>query len=330
MKFYKPSSFIVNKTIYLIFSLLLFYTINSYGQSDRQYEQFTQTFGYLKGQNYKINYIKREFPSLKPSVIQQQLLFKSRFGNAAKTIDYIFKKALENKYDLYVRKLKQKLKEVINFDNYTKKDAVEFISILNNRANGQIESPILETLLFFQYKDEPEKEFINGYTYDFNTKGHEKSKNTQIKLKIPKSWKALEAERPNIVKTFRSRNGFGDTAFMLLIKRFDKKEYKSNNEFENFFKKEEINDIIPDNGKFISYKPVTIEGLKSGILEYKLVKKRLDKTFKLRTISFITITENKFVQFNCGINITKEEIYINKFKPLFRLIVNSLVIVDKY
>jgi hypothetical protein len=44
----------------------------------------------------------------------------------------------------------------------------------------------------------PEREFLEGNTYVFKTKG------TDWQLEIPNSWKASEANRPNIIQKFYS------------------------------------------------------------------------------------------------------------------------------
>ena len=87
--------------------------------------------------------------------------------------------------------------------------SVCFLKKTENYLKGKIPSPTLENVLLFEYENQPHKEFVNGYTYTFNTKGHKKAKNTEISLDIPKSWTAREGRQPNVIQLFSSDCGNG-------------------------------------------------------------------------------------------------------------------------
>ena len=102
----------------------------------------------------------------------------------------------------------------------TESDAINFITEVKQRAKGHIESPILETLLIFKkgYQEKPEREFLDGYKYRYESDGTGKAKDVAFSIEIPKTWVSKEARRPNIVQKFISENGRGFEHIMILIK----------------------------------------------------------------------------------------------------------------
>lgn len=60
--------------------------------------------------------------------------------------------------------------------------------------------------------------YIDGQHITFNTEGHPKAKGVNLTLAYPKSWRADEGLRPNIVQKFVSEGGRGLEIMMIITK----------------------------------------------------------------------------------------------------------------
>jgi hypothetical protein len=323
--------------------LLLFLTIiNVYGQTTDnfkkpKYKRVIEAYGYITGQEYSLNRIKKEFPQYEMSVLKSQISFNSTFGKSKERMNKYFAEYLgQNEFKEYNEKLITEIQKLLGKQTFTEELATNFISEVENRAKGNIISPILETLLSFQYADRPEGELLDGFTTIFKTKGHIKSRNTDWQIKVPKSWKAEEADRPNIIQKFMSDYGDGNHSIMLMVKEIPLPNgYKfSNQELNDFFTEKEIKAIVPEGGKFISFTKMTLDNNIGGMLEIEKTMSRLDFKIKIRMVEFIFIRGNKMyiLQGTVGSEKTETDLAIEmqKYLPLYKLVANTIVVNDQY
>ena len=257
------------------FSILLFIltTINVFGQTTDnlkkpKYKRVFAAYGYITGQEYSLDLIKKEFPQFEINILKAQMSFNSTFGKSKEGMkkylaDYIGQEEVKN----YEDKLISEMKKMMSNQSFTEEIATNFISEIESRAKGNIASTVLETLLSFQFADRPQDELTSGFTTTFKTKGHIKSKNTDWQIKVPKSWKAEEADRPNIIQKFTSDYGSGNQGIMLMVKEMPlPKGYEvTKEELNDLFTEKEMKDMVPDGGKFISFTKMTLDNNIGGI-----------------------------------------------------------------
>jgi hypothetical protein len=326
-----------------IISIITFVTFSFFasGQTPEnikkeKYKRVSEAYGYLIGQEYFFKIIKAEFPSLELNITKAQLLFNSTFGKSKENLKIYLSELLgKNEFKDYEIELIAELKKMVAKQTYTEENAIDFITEVENRANGQIASPVLETLLSFQFLDRPQDEFLLGFNKIFKTKGHPKSKDTDWQIRVPTSWRAEEADRPNIIQQFTSDYGDGDQSIMLIVKEIDlPKGYKLSKEDQNeLFTEKEMKGFIPDGGNFISFKKMTLDNNAGGMLEFEQIVERLDIKVKMCLVAFIFIRDNKMYFLQGGISnklnsdLTKE---MQKYLPLFKLVANTIVVNDQY
>jgi hypothetical protein len=326
-----------------LFLLLCFFSINlslCYAQKnslDDKYKRVFQTYSYLTGQNFALQKISKKIPELRPRVNKLSNEFNLKYPSILAILeDYLITKNSKLFEDAKTE-IQVKLKETYENSDLSYENATLFLKEVEERINGQISSPFLETILNFQYKDNPHKELIDGYFYTFKTNGHPKSKNTDWQLNIPKSWKSLEADRPNIIQKFISDNGEGNISIMLMVKEIPNitNGKITDSELNEYFTEANMKESIPIGAKFLDYKNITIDGKKGCVVELEQNVERLDFKFKILMYQYSFINDNQLYLLQCSsspteLNKDDAELSIKKHKQLFQLIANSIVLNSKY
>jgi len=295
----------------------------------------SRVYGYFKGQKFTLERIKKLFPELKIEVKKAEIEFNLSFNQAKKRITNELKSIMGENFDRYETHMMNEINPMLTEQKITKDLALNFIEEVKQRAKGKIESPVIETLLTYQFIENPSKEFTEGYTFDYSTKNHPKSKGVTINAKIPFSWKQKEGNRPNIIQKFISENGEGEEIILFMVKdvRLPNNYKITQKDLDDFFAETELKQMVPDGGQFISAKKIVIDNITSGELVYRLTQKRLDFSTTLQTSQYITIYDGKMIFLQAMVSAEKDESLSNRFKlfsPLFRQVANSLVFVDQY
>jgi hypothetical protein len=326
------------------FSILLFFitAVSVFGQTTDnfkkpKYKRVSEAYGYLTGQEYSLNLIKNEFPQFEMSILKAQISFNSTFGKSKEGMrKYLAEYLGQNELKEYDEKLITEMQKLLGKQIFTEEIATNFISEVENRAKGNITSPVLETLLSFQYADRPQGELLAGFSTIFKTKGHLKSKNTDWQIKVPKSWKAEEADRPNIIQKFINDFGNGNQSIMLMVKEMPlPKGYKfSTQELNDLFTEKEMRYMVPEGGKFICFTKMIIDNNIGGMMEIEQTTSRLDFKIKIRMVQFMFIRGNKMYTLQGTVGSEKIEtdlaIEMQKYLPLYKLVANTIVVNDQY
>ena len=322
--------------------LLLIITRNVFSQANESLvkpknKRIIQAYGFILGQNYSLDKINSEYPQLKSQIEIAQLEFNSTFGKAVDSLKcYLINSNGEAKFNEFEKKLKIEINKLFGEQLITEKIAISYLEEVKSRAKGNIPTPVLETLLTFQFYDNPEQEFLLGFTNVFKTNGHPKSNNTNWNIRVPKSWKSEEAERPNIIQKFTSDYGSGFQNIMIMAIEFNsnKKLNYINYETNDFFTKENMVKYIPEEAKFISFSNIKIENKTGGMLEYEIITERLGLKLKLRVVEFMFVDRNKLciLKGNVGSENIDYDLspLMEKFRPLYKLVANSIVLKDDY
>ena len=292
-------------------------------------------YGYLKGQQFTLDRIKKEYPELNIEVIRCELEFSLSFKNAAKRIENKLKEIFGNEFKSYEINTISELTEILNSQKITKELSLAFIEDVKLRAKGKIESPVLETLLTYQFINSPSKEIYEGFVSLYSTEEHPKSKGITIDAKLPLSWKQKEGDRPNIIQKFISENGKGQEFILFMVKDLGlPNDYiLTNDEIDEIFTQNMLKQMVPDGGEFISAKKILLDNQIGAQMIFKITEERLDFSLTMKTISFITIYEGKFVFLQCYVSAEQGEDLderFNLFLPLFRQVANSLILIDQY
>lgn len=321
--------------------LLISFSVKSQDKLDLQkpkYERVSRAYGFIVGQEYALKRIEEKFPELKIKVLRARLMFNSSYDIAFEGLKKYLATYLggDTNFKKFENKFSSEIAEVIDTQEFSFEESDNFLTEVNNRSSGEITSPVLETLLFFQYENSPFYEFKTGYINEFNTKGHSKSKGTDWSLKIPKSWKGAESSLPNVIQHFTSDYGDGRESIQLMVKNIPvpRGTKLTSKEIDLYFSEKNMREEFSNSGGFISFSKMSISGNKGGMVETEKIYERLGMNFKLRMHSYLFIRNNQLYIITASMStsdVNKSLISeAKKFNPLFMIIVNSLVINDQY
>jgi hypothetical protein len=326
----------------LSFLIIGLMTFNLFGQSNdnlkiAKYKRVSEAYGYIIGQEYTLNLIKKEFPKYELQILHAAMSFNSSFGKSIIEIKkYLTEYLGQIEFNIYNDKLTTAMKDMLGNQTFSEEDVTNYISEIENRAKGNIASTVLETILSFQFLDRPQDELTTGFTSTFKTKGHPKAKNTDWQIKVPKSWKAEEADRPNIIQKFISDFGSGNNTIMILVKDMPLADgHKlTNEELNEIFTEKEMKSTVPEGGKFISFTKMIFDNYIGGMIECEQSTERLDYKINIRMVQFTFIKDDKMYilqgvigSINEKKDLSKE---MKKYLPLYKLVANSIVVNDQY
>lgn len=322
--------------------LLSFFFINANAieLSKNLIMDMSRTYGYYIGQTNLLDSIEKKYPYLKNDVFLAKNEFDLKFSTSLKEIELNFSKNMTKKqWDDYKVNIKNKIQEQLNYDNMTQQDSLNFIQEVKSRATGNIESPVIETLLIFnhKYQKNPVSELGDNFYQKYNSKNNLKAKGVNFTVRVPKSWQSQEANRPNIVRKFISNNGYMvDDKFMenIMLGVYD---------FPievNSLTHQDVNDIcndIPENSILRDCKKTNLENLTVVIQRIKMNVSRLENNVNMEVIQYNVFYKNKLVMIQGQVATMNDKITektlldrFEKFKSVFSYVANSLVINDLY
>ncbi|MFH1829463.1 MAG: hypothetical protein ABH871_01635 [Pseudomonadota bacterium] len=294
-----------------------------------------QAYGFILGQEFSLERINKEYPDLYPSVLLAKAQFDSSFPDIkSKLKDQLVRAMGEKLFDKTDIDLKRQLQTSLGGQVITKDIAQSFLQQIKQRAEGNIDSPVLEYMLSVKYLSYPAGEFSEGYRQRFSTDGHRKSQGINLVLQVPKSWKAQEGERPHIVQKWVSQNGTGLEMIHLDIR--DSEGYTpTNSEVEAFVSSGEIKDMVPSGATYISSGLFSLEMRKGYWIEMRLIQERAairlyqhsrihQLFFRGKAIGLMCQTSNSIED-----KVKADEAF-KRIKPLCQQVLNSLVLLQAY
>lgn len=297
------------------------------------YEDLGKTLGFIMGQRFSLNIIKTEFPNLALQAQVAESEFESSFGNAEENIKCALQEILKEEFPEFLEGLEKQINDLVPSLQFNQEVATKFIAEVGLRARGGMPSPVLETLLTYQFIDWPMEEFTLGYNRIFRTKNHPKAKDVDFQIRYPISWRPEEGERPNIIQKFTSENGRGLEMFLLMVKNIPFPITEQ--DLDDFFVESLLKEMIPEGGKFISAKPIVLDKHKGAMIVYEDTVQQLDITITTRNLMFISIYNRKMISIQCFVSaLPGEESELqerfNRFEPLFKMIANTFIIQEQY
>jgi len=230
--------------------------------------------------------------------------------------------------------LKNKLQTILYNQALSRENSELFLQQMKVRAEGKIESPVLEYLLSIQYLSYPVREFSDGHRQRFSSHGHAKAKGIDLGLQLPKSWKAQEGERPNIVQKWISQNGTGHEMMLLDIR--DAKGYApTNSEIKDFVASGEVKDAIPNGATYLNSSVFSLEGEKGYRVEMSMIEERAGIKIYQHTAMHQLFFHGKAIGLMCQTSSSVEnkidaDKRFKKNEPLCQQVLNSLILEQAY
>ncbi|SMN12536.1 hypothetical protein SPBRAN_1495 [uncultured Candidatus Thioglobus sp.] len=337
--------------------IIIAFTQNAIAKAPKEpiYIDLSKTLAFIMGQRFSLNRIKAEYPALLLQTKMAELEFNSTFGASEKNIEKELKDLFKDKYPEYIATMRKQFDTTLKSQQITQDIAVQFLEEVKLRAVGEIPSPIIETLLIYQFKERPATEFSLGFKKIYRTKGHSKSKGLDLQIEYPRSWSKREGKRPNVIQFFSSNNGRGPAGALIMTRDLVKEaqgeltrqeinslqtlEGSKELSLEVFSESsliEMANGMGMSNVRSVNTKRIIIDRWPGAVLDFIGDAQRLDLNITMYSRVYIAMYKNYMIFLSCQVmklpNETREEseIKISKFDPLFRLMANSLIIQSQY
>lgn len=302
-------------------------------------KDISQAYGFYLGQSYSLSEISKKYPSVSGRALIAEKEFSANFGSSIDAMDALMAKYDKGEWDKIKKKLIANLANSITFDKISEEQSRQFVDLVRKRARGDIDSPVIETLLLFKsgYESNPELEFADGYKYKYSTNGAGKAKGVAFSIESPKTWIAKEGDRPNIVQKFVSENGRGAELLLVLIKEVPLQPGGkiTEKDMSEILNPSHIQDFIPDGGVHLNSGKLTLESLPGFWVHFKMDMARLRNTVSMEGITYTIFYKNKMIQIQ-GQVVTSingepaERGGLSKYERLFDLMANSFVISSMY
>lgn len=315
--------------------------------SENMLHQMAKTYGLYVKQEYDLEQIKINYPSLKGQVVAAQNEFKRKFGASLENINAIMLKGNPD-WNNIIRSGKsilQKRGSVVK----SKQEAVNMIEDLEFLLESnlsELTGTELSHLLVFNplYLSSPHLEFKDNYTYRFNTKGYKKSKDIDFSVKLPVSWQAKEGDRPNIIQKFTNYNGSGLSVFSIMVRNAPPESKLMSiallkELFANEDDKKELSVMIleqlGEGAKYLNSQLFILENLPGMKVCFELNRDVAGHLITTEGCGYMVFYDQKVIVLH-GATVTHidsqpiNDSGIKKYEKLFDLIANSLVINDLY
>lgn len=301
-------------------------------------DDMAKTYAFCMGQVLSVEALSRKFPELSSELARAQLEFDSSFKASVESIDAILSRE-NTRWESERPKFLDSLKRQIASTNVTFEQAKVFRQELSSRAEGEISSPYLETLLIYKpdFLRQPAEEFIRGYKRIFSSGKHPKSKGVNFRIEYPISWKAKDGVRPNVISVITSENGRGLEAVILMVRELPASELEKVSEADlgELFNENTMRQMLPRNARFISSTPIKLDPLPGAAVVFDVEQQELDMAIRARNLHFVTLYKSKLIFIQCSVGLTPAEAgnlpaRFKQFEPLFRLIGNSLVVQSQW
>lgn len=278
-----------------------------------------ETYAFLKGQSAALDMVSRQFPALKPDVAEAEKKLEALFTPAERNIEHFLKDELgHSDFNTLGKRIDSLLNKQFKKPIEKEKYARDFIAKVRERSHIISDTLLLKGIMSFAYHNTPHKEMTDGHVKIFTTKDHPKAEKTALKIPLPKSWLAEEAEMPETIQQFTSYYGHGSEKMLIVVYDLPPEQF-------NFILNEKtISEILSPQTNLIRNELVTIDGKQGMMIE---VEETMDHTYgkmKIRMLQFMFVQNQKLycLQGSIGpVQVDENlELQIKKYEPLFRII----------
>ena len=320
-------------------------------------KHLNQTYGFLLGQKFTLTRIQREIPELSDQAARAQSKFDVLFSSPGENLEKTLAELFGDSWPELKVKIQKQIRDLLSKSNLTKKAAINFIGLVNNRGNGQVETPFLQILLMCdpQFQKNPIKEVVMGFKQTFRTKEHPKAKGLDFQIEYPRSWSAREGRRPNVIQFFKSSYGKGFISASIMTKdmlleigdELTSQELSQLNTssgakeiasqlFSEANLREMARSMGMNNVRDIGAKRMVLDRWPGAMIEFVGEQQRLNFTVTMYNRIYFALYKNYMVFLQCQVakwpsdHESAFKKRIAKYAPLFHWMANSLVIQSQY
>jgi len=322
--------------IALILVVSLVFTNLAFSQSkysEAEINNMVKTYSFYLGQLSSVTIATEKFPSLKQDINTAQHLWNLNYKSSIENIVTELMLYFGEKFNGIENEILTSVSKV-DYSHTSNEDVRNLISVINQRAKGDMPSPFLETLLSFNptYQRSPEREMIDGFVSEYSTKESVKSEGVNVKIKYPKSWSSENGDRPHVIRKFKSENGHGLNGALIMII----KASLSKTDVDLLLSAEGLKSQIPKNSKVISVKTgLTMDNFPAASITSYVVQPQMNLKIGMISETYIICYKDHLISilFSVGSTTSNYDDILKQYntnKNLFWRMANNLVILSQY
>lgn len=292
-------------------------------------------YGFVLGQEYSLARVVNEYPDMQMNMELAKAQFDSTFPNIKQKLESKLKDALGQKgFDDLAKVIQVKLQDTLSRAVITREIATQFFVEMKIRSKGEIDSPVLEYLLFTNYMTNSVGEFSDGFRQRYQTAGAGKAQGIKLNLQLPRSWTAKNGERPHIVQKWTSLNDAGLEMILLDIR--DAEGYApTKKEMEDFVKSGELKEAMSEGATYVASGNFSLEKQNGYWVQTIAPVERAGIKYYQEAVMYQLFFHGKAIGITCSVGgIDEERAKISgafkRMRPLCQQVVNSLVLLQAY
>lgn len=302
-----------------------------------------QTYGFCLGQQISIKKISAKFPELAARAQHAQLEFDLVFSKSISEMESLMNEYGKEEWSKIKKDLNAQLNSV-DVSNVSRQEASTFIDTVNKRTKGDIQTPVLETLLLFNpsYWHNPLQEVLDGFQKEFKTDGAGKSLGLHLGIVYPASWEAKDARAPHIVKKFVGKPLNGNIVQCMLYVNDLPAELKDalalydRDKLLEYFTTEEVLKEGMPNVKILETGSATIAGEKTSWAKISFSQGTTMSDLYACGIIYNLMYKDQIIQIQYFVNNLENNTEqgakeaMESYEPFFKLLAFKLYIYDKF
>jgi hypothetical protein len=292
------------------------------------------TYGWLLYEFGLMDAVSVKFPDLAPKAADARAHFQQRFGAAIDHVtgamaqddpDMASKLALANQAGL--------AKETAAMDRAkAEQDVADFAGW----SEGRIRAQVLETLSYWQFKDQPERELKDGFVKHYAATAEDpKAQGLGIAFDYPASWKLRpDAETPKQLAVMNSEDGAGIATLTLAVTAIASENARKLAHTADAERIDFLRNFLPKDAKIISTAAVSEAGYPATAIVFQSPQTSDDQR-KVLVRLMITAVFTEHRQVFMGTGITLPAVQAGEmdrdwslYAPLFKQMLAGVTITD--
>ena len=317
--------------------------VQGHGLSLEEKSKMVQAYGYIRAQDYLVNFVANKYPRLTAKTLAVKNLWNSRYPHSKEAVIkhlkcfHIEEPALEEhlkKDKSFIKTINLLRSQTQSMSEYVANQRLDyFIDRIKSPAGYDREiSLILNDLVF---DDHPEMEwYVDRQTY--STKGHPKAVGLDFRISVPSSWKQSEGVRPHIVQKWTKRDDHGVHSIMIVV--------ADSPDMQGYWTRENLSREVRTGGLWDMFSHETvvnrrklnlseIEKLPCAMLELVSRKERAGKVGYVASNIILFGRGNKVMSVqltSSGADQASAEASMDKYSALAQSVFNSIYLPDQW
>lgn len=183
---------------------------------------YAMAMGYVIGQDESLNLIGARFADLKAPAEGARTGFGAAFPDIqSRLYQRLVAQIGADDAQAVEASMRADLREQVAASPLTQDEARAYLAQVAARSRGEIPTPVAEFLLSARYAGDAAQEMADGHLREARFASADNARGVNVRLDLPRSWKATSGQRPEILRRWVSEFGTGSDTTVLDVRPGD-------------------------------------------------------------------------------------------------------------